>query len=497
MTADDPISDPRDPELAFGLVAPVGTDTDGFADRLATMLGGFGYKSNRVRLSGFLKKVAGPDGKPIVIEAPEVERLRTYMNAGNLLRKATKRNDILALMSAAHVKGMRREPPVMSKTAHLLLTLKHPEEVAALRRIYGDGFFLIGVYESEERRTANLMRRHGMTAEAAADTVQRDAEEEIGHGQQARQAFELSDVFVPASAADADAGLHRFLDLVFGCPFVTPTPEEHAMFLAYAASVRSGSLSRQVGAVIVSRTGEVIAAGANDAPKPGGGPYWPGEDDQRDYVRGRDSNAAEIQEIVEESARRVFKALHDGAEPDTAGLQPIIASLRSSRFAQITEFGRDVHAEMDAMLTCARAGRSVRGATLYTTTFPCHNCAKHIVSAGIANVVFVEPYPKSKALALHDDALVLEGPAGDRRVKLRPFVGIGARRFLDLFSLRLGAGRPTPRRRDGIYRSEWKRAEAAPRVAMVPGSYLDREKASDWFVRRVLPGRMHANGGDA
>lgn len=39
------------------------------------------------------------------------------------------------------------------------------------------------------------------------------------------------------------------------------------------------------------------------------------------------------------------------------------------------------------------------------TTFPCHYCARHIVAAGIYEVQYIEPYPKSKALQLHADAI--------------------------------------------------------------------------------------------
>ena len=63
---------------------------------------------------------------------------------------------------------------------------------------------------------------------------------------------------------------------------------------------------------------------------------------------------------------------------------------------------------MEELLFCARNTVDTRRATLYTTTFPCHNCAKHIIAAGIARVVYVEPYPKSKAMEFHGDALVRE-----------------------------------------------------------------------------------------
>lgn len=59
------------------------------------------------------------------------------------------------------------------------------------------------------------------------------------------------------------------------------------------------------------------------------------------------------------------------------------------------------HAEMAALMSCARSGGSPVDGTLYCTTFRCHNCAKHIVAAGIRSVVYVEPYPKSKAKDLY------------------------------------------------------------------------------------------------
>jgi len=80
---------------------------------------------------------------------------------------------------------------------------------------------------------------------------------------------------------------------------------------------------------------------------------------------------------------------------------------------------------MEALLSCARSGARVRGGTLYTTTFPCHNCAKHLVGAGIARVIFVEPYPKSKAVELHADALTFEESETTTKVLLSSEWGLG------------------------------------------------------------------------
>ena len=45
-----------------------------------------------------------------------------------------------------------------------------------------------------------------------------------------------------------------------------------------------------------------------------------------------------------------------------------------------------VHAELNAIIA---AKTNIAGCTLYTTLFPCANCAKIIIQAGIAKVVYV------------------------------------------------------------------------------------------------------------
>ena len=149
---------------------------------------------------------------------------------------------------------------------------------------------------------------------------------------------------------------------------------------------------------------------------------------------------------------------------------------------------------MDALLSCARAGIPTRRATLYATTFPCHNCAKHIVAAGVSRVVFIEPYPKSKAAEFHKDSIQVgfghrkATPARRDLVRFEPFVGIGPRRFFDLFSARLGSGYTLKRKDVAGKKLEWKPEQGRLRLQMLPASYLDLEFiASDMFnkARRV------------
>lgn len=45
------------------------------------------------------------------------------------------------------------------------------------------------------------------------------------------------------------------------------------------------------------------------------------------------------------------------------------------------------HAELNAILNCASG--NVRGCTVFTTLFPCNECAKAIIQSGIAEVVYM------------------------------------------------------------------------------------------------------------
>lgn len=53
---------------------------------------------------------------------------------------------------------------------------------------------------------------------------------------------------------------------------------------------------------------------------------------------------------------------------------------------------RTIHAEMNAIIQAALHGVSTRGATCYVTHFPCVNCAKALVNAGIVRLVYSVAY---------------------------------------------------------------------------------------------------------
>ncbi|WHY65778.1 ComE operon protein 2 [Neobacillus sp. SuZ13] len=53
---------------------------------------------------------------------------------------------------------------------------------------------------------------------------------------------------------------------------------------------------------------------------------------------------------------------------------------------------RTVHAEMNALLQCAKFGVPTADAEIYVTHFPCLQCCKAIIQAGIKTVYYAEDY---------------------------------------------------------------------------------------------------------
>jgi cytidine deaminase len=138
----------------------------------------------------------------------------------------------------------------------------------------------------------------------------------------------------------------------------------------------------------------------------------------------------------------------------------------------LTEFGRVVHAEMCAICDAARVGRSVKGTTLFVTTFPCHNCTKHILAAGIKRVVYMEPYPKSRAKDLHKNEIEIEKVVAGK-VSFLPFLGISPVRYRDIFQ----KGRRKGRDGSAI---RYLNDPPAPMLEAVSTAYLDNENL-EWF----------------
>lgn len=53
---------------------------------------------------------------------------------------------------------------------------------------------------------------------------------------------------------------------------------------------------------------------------------------------------------------------------------------------------RTIHAEMNALLQCAKFGVQTEGADIYVTHFPCLSCTKMLIQAGIKKIHYLHDY---------------------------------------------------------------------------------------------------------
>jgi deoxycytidylate deaminase len=476
------------PELFIGFVAPIGTDIRGSINSFSKYFKAEGYNVVPLKVTEVFDKIA-PYLRPKVklAKTPEARRLETYIEYGNQLRATFDSDEILAAITITRIiqsrrtRGSSNQAKAPEKNVYLLYQFKRREEIDLLRSVYGRAFFQVSVYSRRGARVDNLSRRfaegqnrgnHNTYRGAAEEIVQRDENEsDEKHGQRVSRIFHDADVLVNSDKGDEDVDrqVRRFCDLLFGSNKLSPNRNEYGMFAAKAAALRTLDLSRQVGVAIFSSEGEIISMGSNEVPKAGGGTYWcddPAEHDDRDYQRGYDANDKRKAQLLEELFELV--GLRNGTR--LIGDKKI----QDSQFMDALEYGRIIHAEMSAICDAARLGRPLQDAVLFTTTFPCHLCAKHIVAAGIKKVIFLEPYPKSLAANLHSDSIIIEGAdrgkyAAFDGVSFEHFDGVSPRRYRELFE-RGG------RKQSGDFQ-EWMNNIKQPIVDLKFPFYLALERA--------------------
>lgn len=476
----------RRPDLVLGLVTPVGLKVELLIKGLKEALSLVGYQAHPLRLSDFLDDAAQKTGISIDQYNSRRDRL---MSIGTELRSRSQDGSLGAMLAIRAMMILRQgEEDSATPRAFILRSLKHDEEVSLLREVYGSRFVLVAATTSHKARVENLRRslkhdEHLSDAYADAEAIRlinRDEEEmEERLGQQVRRVFPQADVFlrVPEDGSNVRATLERAVRLLFGHPYETPTRDELAMFHAYTASLRSSALGRQVGCAIIDKFGEPIVTGANEVPKAFGGQYWSGDDpDGRDFIWGREPSRQYNLALIHEVIRCLQQAgwLKNGFEDEPVEelVQTSVGEggpLSTARVLDLLEFGRVAHAEMAALLTAARRGVSISGGSLYTTTFPCHECARLIVAGGITRVVYRDPYPKSRVGDLYSDSIDIDEDGRADKIPFEPFIGVAPRLFQRVFEAEQRKTRTTGALVD------WDGREAHPRLEKA-------DEAADEFI---------------
>lgn len=438
------------PELFFGFVAPIGTSLTPVENVFAEELQSFSYSTHKVKITDIyetLRSIIKP--KMELSNENEFKRYKTFIAYGDQVRAKIGDDSFFGAVAVQQIIDMRRDAEEegesnFEQNAFLVRQLKRPEEVELLRSVYGQHFFQVSVYSKRDNRVSYLADKFSVERGEINSANQRPKAEKLvnkdenevddRHGQRVGKIFHDADFIINLDEREPELRkqVRRFIELVFSSNAHTPSRMEYGMYGAHSAALRTADLSRQVGAAIFRPTGEIVAMGSNEVPRAGGGSYWPVEGfDDRDFKRGEDSNEVRKRELLNDVLTAVdirFDELNNAQ----------LDRLKDSAFMDALEYGRVVHAEMAAITDAARTDGKIRDGILYSTTFPCHMCAKHIVASGIAEVVFLEPYPKSLVERLHQDSISVEGRDRGQynrfaSVKFRHFYGVTPRRYAELF----------------------------------------------------------------
>ena len=480
-------------ELVIGLVGHVGAGCSTAASRLAHILDDAGYTVHHIKLSELIKSAVPPGEIQSVSSSPNhgqesFARSQALQNGGDALRAQHGHHAVAALAVREVMKRRGAAEPGHQKVAYLLDSLKHPDEVKLLRQVYDSSFRLVAVHCERSRRERRLIsdkksvaKFNGVPEAKVQSFMDRDEEDsDQKHGQQVRETFHIADFFLDnnidsANGASLTGDIERFLNLLLGTNLVRPTRGERAMYHAYAAALQSSCLSRQVGATLIAHDGTILSTGTNDVPKFGGGVYdeestpdhrcfsWEWSQDGVQFVGCHNHRKKKQlrEDIAQWFADSLSEKLAFAAHPkpasglDTADAARTVASREiralllssSSLFDKmpgikdLIEYSRSIHAEMNALLAAGRSGVPAVNAALYCTTYPCHNCARHLVAAGVVEVHYIEPYVKSLASELHYDAIATESSGSETsqtgKMTILPFTGVGPRMYEDFFTKRM------------------------------------------------------------
>jgi deoxycytidylate deaminase len=447
-------------ELVIGICAPIGSLREAVINELSAILKKeYGYDVQILKLSEYISKHTSIKKEIKPGETAPYTYLMSKIGGGDKLRKEFGPSVLTELAihdihvsrhqdKTGKLQFQKIEQLKSRRKCFIIDSLKNKEELELLRDLYNDIFYFFSVFSPLSEREKNLTDK-GLSKDEVKLIIDTDNFENNDHGQNVKDTFIEADFFVRVSKDNIDElnnKINRYLNIIFESDIVTPMPNEIAMYQAKSAAGNSACLSRQVGASITNEKGEIISRGWNDVPKFGGNLYKEGDiNDSRCKLNGYCSNDKTKDMITDEILKGIFqddyliKNLFGNKkiEPSTEEYKTIKKVIRkNSRIRDLIEFSRAVHAEMHAIIIGSQLGGSkMIGGKLFCTTYPCHNCARHIIVSGIKEIYYIEPYSKSLSLVLHNDAITEDETSTDK-VRLLVYDGVAPRRFMEFFLMK-------------------------------------------------------------
>ena len=292
-----------------------------------------------------------------------------------------------------------------------------------------DRFFLVAVDCSTEKRWERLDNKVYKGDKLAFERDdRRDKDEGLPHGQQVLRCVEQADIIFtneeqfPTEFRIQDEIKNRFNDnlkLITGKQLRRPNIKETMMAVACNLALQSRCVKRRVGAVLCSKDGFIVSAAYNEVPYPGESCHEVYRMCYRDYFRN------ELKEKLVKSFDYCPKCAGklEAQQLGTDFICPSCRFILTGVFIAVKALDkcRSLHAEEVVLLRAPEF--QINGSTLYTTTFPCLQCAKRIIHAHLKEVIYIDPYPEEEAIKLLEEG-------GVKTVK---FSGVKAQAFYRFF----------------------------------------------------------------
>lgn len=406
--------------LVIGVTGPLGSGVSTTAKTLATHGGFHSISLAHAIKQEFKKREALHELTPLTSVAQHRKKLQ---DIGNEMRQKSPSYWVDAALNS------------IPSTGDLVIDgIRNLAEVATLRLRF-PRFFLIGIHAPPLVRWNRVKDQYDGNQKTFDRDDRRDSDEDLAYGQQVEKCVLAAD-YVRVNGTD-DGATHDQLKTIYQrikddvslmrdadtppnqASFRRPpTADEAHMAAAYAEAHISQCLKRHVGAIIVSPDGRALSMGYNENPipmKPCKAEY-----ENRCY---KDSDMERRLEAMKDFfCPKCGQKVDSMSPPWKCPHADCGANLKARFFpSRNMELCTAIHAEERAIRSLE--GRNAQGATIFCTTFPCFQCARYIIDAGIKKVVYVEAYPVKASLEFLER----------NHVEVKPFEGFQARAFNTIF----------------------------------------------------------------
>jgi len=364
---------------------------------------------------------------------------------GNELRCENK--SFLAKEVLKRIEKVENNIPEEDSNPIVIDGIKNSGEVEEFRK-YAN-FFLFSIDARVDIRWERVREKYEGNQDSFFADDERDHNENIDYGQQVDKCVYLSDILFN-NDSDIKKQLYDrikdYISLIQEQSYMYPMPCESIMTQAYCESLKSSCIKRKVGAVIVSSDGTPLVATFNEVPYPEvscekkhGMCYRDkikidlirklkncpncGTPIKQDIICPKCNNTIQINELTPSCKNCSLDLDIDSFFICNSCKIKIVKKFIGKRM----EVCRALHAEEKALLQLGKSGVSINPSsmTLYTTTFPCPQCANKMVGYGIGKIVYVEPYPTKESRDL------LVSSLGEKNID--KFEGVKARAYFKIY----------------------------------------------------------------